>query len=570
MGMESGDAQLPLIHHHHHQASSASGVHHSKPFNWKAPALILAFEFLESIAYAGISLNLVVYLGTVLHGTTASNAANVDTWNGTTFLTPFLGAILADTYWGKYKTIAISIVFYLTGLLVITASAIIPSLQPAPCNGSSCPPATGFQYFVFFTALYLISVGTGGVKSALLPFGGDQYDDSDLEESKKKQSFFSLFFIAINLGVFISGTVVVWIQQNVAWSLGFGISSICLIVATVAFVAGTPLYRVQLPTGSPLKSVVMVFVASFKKRKVEVPADSALLYEGDDADLSNGQSVKLAHTDGFRCLDKAAVVLEEAEEMKEDGSMVCSVTQVEEVKIVLRMLPIWVTSVLYAASLGQTATTFVQQGNAMNTRIGPLSVPAASLNSAEVIFMMVWVVFQDSVVIPIARRYTGNPSGLTQLQRMGVGRLLAVPALAVAAMLETWRLRSVRGGGNLSIAWQLPQFVVLACSDVFCGIAQLEFFYSEAPVSMRSLCSAFSFLALSLGYYVNSFVVSMVAAVTTAGGAKGWLPADLNDGHLDYYFWLWTGISAVNFVVYAAFAKNYTVKKLAVPLPHPH
>lgn len=73
-----------------------------------------AFEFLESIAYAGIALNLVVYLGKVLHGTTASNAANVDTWNGTTFLMPVLGAFLADTYWGKYKTVAISIIFYLT------------------------------------------------------------------------------------------------------------------------------------------------------------------------------------------------------------------------------------------------------------------------------------------------------------------------------------------------------------------------------------------------------------------------------------------------------------------------
>jgi hypothetical protein len=74
----------------------------------------VAFEFLESIAYAGIALNLVVYLGTVLHGTTASNAATVDTWNGTTFLTPVLGAFLADTYWGKYKTVGISIIFYLT------------------------------------------------------------------------------------------------------------------------------------------------------------------------------------------------------------------------------------------------------------------------------------------------------------------------------------------------------------------------------------------------------------------------------------------------------------------------
>jgi len=147
----------------------------------------------------------------------------------------------------------------------------------------------------------------------------------------------------------------------------------------------------------------------------------------------------------------------------------------------------------------------------MNTKIGSFSVPAASMNSAEVIFMLVWVVFQDSIVIPIARRYTGNPMGLTLLQRMGVGRLLAIPSLAAAALVETWRLRSVKAGHNLSIGWQLPQFVILACSDVFCGIAQLEFFYAEAPASMRSLCSAFQFLAMSLAYYVNTLVVSLVA-----------------------------------------------------------
>jgi peptide/histidine transporter 3/4 len=272
---------------------------------------------------------------------------------------------------------------------------------------------------VLFASLYLISIGTGGVKSALLPFGADQYDDSNLEESKNKQLFFSWFFIAVNLGVFISGTVLVWIQQNVAWSLGFGISLICLLIATVAFFVGTPAYRVQLPTGSPLKSIVMVFVASFKKRRVAVPADSTLLFEGDDAESSNTIPKKLEHTDEFRCLDKAAVVLEE-QEIK--GShrpwLLCTVTQVEEVKILIRMVPIWFTCVFYSAAMCQTATTFVQQGNAMNTKIGSFSVPAASLNSAEVIFMMVWVAFQDSVVIPIARRYTGNPAGLTLLQRI--------------------------------------------------------------------------------------------------------------------------------------------------------
>jgi solute carrier family 15 (peptide/histidine transporter), member 3/4 len=151
---------------------------------------------------------------------------------------------------------------------------------------------------VLFGSLYLISIGTGGVKSALLPLGADQYNDANAEESKSKQLFFSWFFMAVNLGVFISGTVLVWIQQNVAWSLGFGISSICLVIAAVAFLVGTPLYRVQLPTGSPLKSIVMVFVASYKKRGVAVPADSTLLFEGNES--SSIVPNKIEHTDEFR------------------------------------------------------------------------------------------------------------------------------------------------------------------------------------------------------------------------------------------------------------------------------
>ena len=103
--------------------------------------------------------------------------------------------------------------------------------------------------------------------------------------------------------------------------------------------------------------------------------------------------------------------------------------------------------------------------------------------------------------------------------------------------------------------------MLVAGSDVFCGIAQLEFFYGQAPAAMRSICSAFPFLALSLGFYVNSLVVTLVAAVTKR---PGWLAPDLNAGHLDYYFWLWTGISVVNYVVYTAFARRYTVKKVVL------
>lgn len=91
------------------------------------------FELLESIAFSGVALNLVVYLATVLHGNTAFNAAHVDTWNGTTFIVPVIGAFLADSYWGKYRTILASIVFYLVVSFFSSSSNRIPYCAIQEC-----------------------------------------------------------------------------------------------------------------------------------------------------------------------------------------------------------------------------------------------------------------------------------------------------------------------------------------------------------------------------------------------------------------------------------------------------
>nr|CAB3495127.1 unnamed protein product [Digitaria exilis] len=566
--------------HHHQQQRVASmesggGDASRRRFNWKAPVIVLVFELLESIAFSGVALNLVVYLATVLHGSTAFNAAHVDTWNGTTFIVPVIGAFLADSYWGKYRTILASIAFYLVGLVLLTVSAAVPSLRPSTAcqlgGASPCAPASKTQFSVFFAALYLTSIGTGGVKSALLPFGAEQYDEH--ERPERKQAFFSWFFAAINLGIFIAGTLISWLQQNVAWALGFGIGTACLLVASLAFVSGTPWYNTQMPTGSPLKDIIRVLVAAFRKRHVTLAREDGAvvpLHEEDDDVITGkdksspsgaGAGQRLVRTKGLRCLDKAAVVAKE-----EEGKWsLCTVSEVEGVKILARMVPIWATCVLYAASLGQMTTTFIQQGMAMDARLGTFKVPPASLVSVEVVFMLLWVALHDAAVIPLARRLTGRPGGLTQLQRMGVGRFLVVLALGTAALVERRRLRASTSA-PMSIAWQVPQFVLVAGSDVFCGISQLEFFYGEAPPAMRSICSAFSFLALSLGFYVNSLVVTLVAAMT---GRPGWLAPDLDAGHLDYYFWLWTVISVANLLLFVVLASRYTPKQVAAVEPRP-
>ncbi|XP_065037639.1 protein NRT1/ PTR FAMILY 8.3-like [Musa acuminata AAA Group] len=557
--LESGEGRALLPLNVENESSHHGPRSHYKPSNSKAPAIILGFEYLDSVAFNGVGANLIVYLHTVLHGNNAANAANVGTWSGTCFLTPLFGAIVADTYWGNYKTILYSLVVYLLGMITITSAAFSASSKLYQCEGGSCQTASS----LLFCGLYLVAIGSGGVKAALLPFGAEQFDDENPLEREKKGAFFGWFYLCITLGALTSGIFIVWIQENIDWGLGYGIATFCMASALAAFVLGTPSFRRRLPSGSPLQSILQVLVASYKKRNAETSRDSSLLYEADKNSSDLGQQ-RLAHTNEFRFLDKAATI--SALDLK-DGSpqsswSLCTVTQVEELKMFLRLIPIWANSIVYAAVFAQMFTTFIQQGSAMNTKIGSFSIPPASLCSFEIISVMGWVFVYNNIISPAAKRYFGNGVGFSQLQRMGIGRFLLILAMLTASYNESRRLESVKGGETLSIAWQLPQFFVLASSEVFNNITQLEFFFAQAPDRMKSICTAMVLFSMSLGNYLNSFIITVIADVTSRGGVTGWIPDDLNKGHLDYYFLVLAAISTVNFFVYVAFAGNYTLKKV--------
>lgn len=185
-------------------------------------------------------------------------------------------------------------------MCTLTLSASIPALKPVECVGSLCPAATPAQYAVFFFGLYLIALGTGGIKPCVSSFGADQFDDTDPKERVKKGSFFNWFYFSINIGAFISSSLLVWVQDNAGWGLGFGIPAIFMGIAIVSFFSGTPLYRFQRPGGSPITRVCQVFVASFRKWNAKLPEDSNLLYEiGENSSAIQG-SRKLEHTDELK------------------------------------------------------------------------------------------------------------------------------------------------------------------------------------------------------------------------------------------------------------------------------
>ncbi|WOL14197.1 protein NRT1/ PTR FAMILY 8.3-like [Canna indica] len=539
--------------------------------NWRACPFILGNECCERLAYYGISTNLVTYLKYKLHEGNASAARNVTTWAGTCYITPLIGAVLADAYWGRYWTIAVFSTIYFIGMSTLTLSASIPAFKPPACVGSICPEASVYQYAVFFVGLYLIALGTGGIKPCVSSFGADQFDDTDPRERVKKGSFFNWFYFSINIGALISSSFLVWVQDNWGWGLGFGIPTLFMGFAILSFFFGTPLYRFQKPGGSPILRMSQVIVASFHKWKVDVPLDSSLLYELPDKASAIKGSRKIEHTDELKFLDKAATVsdIDRKTESFSNPWRLCTVTQVEELKILVRMFPVWATTIVFSAVYAQISSMFVEQGMVMDTKIGSFTIPPASLSTFDVISVIVWVPIYDRILVPLARRFTGNEKGFSELQRMGIGLFISILAMAAAAVVEIRRLDIAKAEGiehekvavPISIFWQTPQYFLVGAAEVFTFIGSLEFFYDQSPDAMRSLCTAFSLLTTALGNYLSSFIVTVVTSLTTRGGKPGWIPDNLNEGHLDYYFWVLAGLSFANLLVYVACAVRYKSKR---------
>ncbi|CAK9154319.1 unnamed protein product [Ilex paraguariensis] len=551
--------------------------YHNNPANkretgsWKACPYILGTECCERLAYYGMSSNLLLYFKNKLNQHSVTASTNRSNWSGTCYITPLIGAFLADAYLGRYWTIASFSIIYVIGMALLTLSASVPGLKPTCYEEDGCHP-TDAQTAVCFTALYLVALGTGGIKPCVSSYGADQFDDSDEVEKKYKSSFFNWFYFSINIGALIASSVIVWVQNNIGWGWGFGIPAVTMAVAVVSFFSGTQLYRNQKPGGSPLTRICQVVVASLRNYRVKVPADKSLLYETTDAESAIVGSRKLDHTTDFGFFDKAAVVVIQSDHMEDsvDSWRCCTVTQVEELKAVIRLLPIWATIIIFSTVYGQMGNLFVLQGTFMDAYVGNsgFEIPEASLGIFDTLSVLFWVPVYDRIIVPVARKITGHKSGLTQLQRLGTGLFISIFSMLSAGILEIVRLDIVRRHNYydvqhipISIFWQVPQYFIIGCAEVFTFIGQLEFFYEQAPDSMRSLCSALSLTTVALGSYLSSLLVTIVTVISTRNGNPGWIPDNLNYGHLHYFFWLLAVLSVVNLGAFILVAKWYTHKR---------
>lgn len=508
-----------------------------------------AYEAFERMAFYGIASNLVVYLTTQLHEDTVSSVRNVNNWTGVVWMTPILGAYIADAYLGRFWTFTFSSLIYVLGMVLLTMFVSFEFFKPTCASGSVCNKTSTPQIVFFYTSLYIIAIGAGGTKPNISTFGADQFDEFDPKEKELKVSFFNWWMFGAFLGGLFASLGLVYIQENVGWGFGYAIPTIGLTVSLLVFYLGTPFYRHKVKNiQSPAADIVKVIVSALANWKLKVPSESCQIKNFNNNTISVVKNHKQPTLLFFRFLDKATI--------KEGSSRLpCTEAQVEKTKQVCRMILIWLVLLIPSTIWAQTNTLFVKQGTTMNRHVGHhFRVPAASLGSFLTLSMLLTVPIYDRHFLPFMRHRTGNPRGITLLQRLGIGNIIQIVAIAIAYMVEMRRMHVIKEdhltGNNsplpMSIFWLMPQYALMGVADVFNSVGLLEFFYDQSPEDMQSLGTTFFTSAIGVGNFLNSFLVTMVDKVTGKSGGKKWIGNDLNDSRLDYYYLFLFGLAVAN------------------------
>ncbi|KAL3645583.1 hypothetical protein CASFOL_010763 [Castilleja foliolosa] len=527
---------------------------------WVAGAIILLNQGLATLAFFGVGVNLVLFLTRVLQQDNADAANSVSKWTGTVYICSLVGAFLSDSYWGRYKTCAIFQLIFVIGC----------GDEKTPCE-----PHSSWVLGLFYVSTYMIALGNGGYQPNIATFGADQFDEEDPKEGHSKVAFFSYFYLALNIGSLFSNTILGYFEDEGIWALGFWASTGSAFVALLLFLGGSKRYRHFKPSGNPLSRFGQVIVAASKKCSVKIPTgdrQETSLFEGANHQgidkLDDGGGRKMLHTHGFKFLDRAAYLtshdLEQLKQNIHDPWRLCPISQVEEVKCILRLLPIWLCTIVYSVVFTQMASLFVEQGDAMSTQISNFRIPAASMSSFDILSVAAFIFLYRRVIDPLVRRFRKDKKSLTELQRMGIGLVIAIMAMVSAGIVECYRLkyaqkdcRHCQGSSSLSIFWQVPQYALIGASEVFMYVGQLEFFNSQAPDGLKSFGSALCMTSISLGNYVSSLLVSIVMKISTTDNMPGWIPGNLNKGHLDRFYFLLAGLTAVDLVLYVGCAMWY-------------
>ena len=543
---------------------------------WSTASYIITTEFCERLCYYGFAGSLVLFFQSCLNFSNAESFNAFQLWSGAVYVTPLLGGFIADVYLGRYLTLLAFSCVYVLGLGLFVLAAI-----PSAVNET-----------LIFLAMYTIALAAGGIKPNASTMGADQFDLKDAQDKRESEKFFSFFYFAINLGALTSYTVVAYIAQYGVSGLGgqeWGfvcavvLQALVLCVGIAVFVSGSGKYVKKPPQRDfMLGKAACVVVEALSRQSSSRPHSHFL----DAAKRSNGGSY--------------------------------SYKLVEAIKLMGKLIPFLCTFILYWAVYSQTKTSFQAQSCQSNLSLGSIQVPVSSLNIFNNLTILALVPLFERCFYPFLKRQ-GLSLSMQQKILIGFGFALVamlvsgvVEVFRVKAMPPPGDFESVKGNispcrnalnydpsaylsyvndgdafkptnchtlsspecsaqsplsqscvecddvpqmSSQSVFAQIPQFVLIGISEIFASITALEFFYSQAPASMRSVSQASNLLTSALGSWLTIPLTLLVNA-----GPSPWVTSNIDQthGHLDWYFFLLGGLQFLVILAYIYLTKSFT------------
>ncbi|CAK7353258.1 unnamed protein product [Dovyalis caffra] len=536
----------------------------------RALFFIIANEALERLASFGLSTNMILYL-TGDYGMDAADGAQLlFFYSAAASFLPILGAFLADTYVGRYRMIGFGCFASVLGMVLLWLTTIIREAGASTCSqfsGICNNDVTTPQLLLLYSSLGLMSIGAGGIRSSSLAFGADQLSKRDnLKHAGIFESFFSWYYVTSSASVFIAMTCIVYLQDSMGWKVGFAVPVVLMMLSTLSFFVASPIYVKSKAKANWLIGFAHVLVASFRKRSIELSS-----HHRDEVYHNRKGSALVVPSETLRFLNKACVIKNPEEDLMPDGRAsdpwsLCTVDEVEELKALIKVIPIWSTGILMSVNVCQNSFLILQASTMDRHITSKFEIPAGSFYAFLLLSSTIWIALYDRAIIPLASKVMGKPTRLGLKQRIGIGILLSSASMTVLAITERIRRETAIREGisdipdavmHMSAMWLLPFYFLLGFAEAMNGVAQNEFYYTELPKSMSSVASNLVGIALSAASLVASFIVSIVRGFVSGENQENWISSNINKGHYDYYYWLLASLGFCNFIYYLACGKAY-------------
>ncbi|KAK6127185.1 hypothetical protein DH2020_039069 [Rehmannia glutinosa] len=500
---------------------------------------ILANEVCDRFAGVGFHANMMTYLTQVLNLPLVKASNTISNFGGTSSFTPIIGAFVADSFLGRYWTIIIGSIIYVLGMVTITISAVLPHLRPPPCpTQENCQEASNTQLWVLYIALLLTSLGTGGIRPCVVTFAADQFDMTKSKTESRSWNFFNWYYFCMAVASLLALTVVVYIQDKIGWGWGLGIPTIAMGLSLVAFILGAPLYKKIKPGGSPFVRVTQVIVAAVRKRKVVKPAESSAFIGFRHERVKTTKSLEVSNSPQSR----------RTKNHHQNAAYLGSSHTTSSLTI-----PSQLFHPPTSSEHGPTLITVFSNPACHNVHFHHLNHP----NRPASIRTSLRPIFPHFHKKPYRHNVSATNGDWVFDQHSRDNRF--------GCNRDQAKRRGCRPRLTLvipiSVFWLVPQYCLHGLAEVFMSVGHLEFLYDQSPESMRSTSIALYWIAIAIGNYVSTLMVSLVHKYT--GEARNWLPdRNLNRGKLENYYWLVTGVQVVNLIYYVICAWFYKYKPI--------